>query len=67
MTTVQFRDPQTEEVLDWRYEERTPERGERVRIGFEEYEVLFRWRTVPTSAIVYVRPVRVAEMDHTAA
>ncbi|BBL79496.1 hypothetical protein RxyAA322_13500 [Rubrobacter xylanophilus] len=67
MRTVQYRDPQTEEVLDWRCEERTPEIGERVRIGFEEYEVLFRWRSVPASSIVYVRPARVAEMDHTAA
>lgn len=55
MITVQYRDPQTEEILDGRYEETTPEIGETVRIGFEEYQVLFRWRTVPTCCIVYVR------------
>ncbi|MGH3086069.1 MAG: hypothetical protein ACRDSJ_01970 [Rubrobacteraceae bacterium] len=55
MTTVQYRDPQTEEILDRRYEEGTPRIGQTVRIGFEEYQVLFRWRTVPTCCIVYVR------------
>ncbi len=55
MITVQYRDPQTEEILDRRYEEDVPSIGHRVRIGFEEHQVLFRWRTVPTCCIVYVR------------
>lgn len=57
MIPVQYRDSQTEEILDRRYEEGAPRIGERVRIGFEEYQVLFRWRCVPTSCIVYVRRV----------
>jgi hypothetical protein len=28
-----------------------------VRIGFDEYRVLYRWRCVPTSCIVYVHRV----------
>jgi hypothetical protein len=55
MITVQYRDPETEEILDRRYEEGVPSIGQRVRIGFEEHQVLFRWRTVPTCCIVYVR------------
>ncbi len=59
MIPVQYRDPQTEEILERRYEEVTPAIGTRVRIGFEEYRVLYRWRCVPTSCIVYVhRAVR---------
>lgn len=55
MIPVQYRDPETEEILDRRYEEGTPAIGSQVRIGFEEYQVLFRWQCVPTSCIVYVR------------
>ena len=54
MIPVQYRDPQTEEILDRRYEEGAPAIGTRVRIGFDEYRVLYRWRCVPTSCIVYV-------------
>ncbi|CAN5285240.1 hypothetical protein BH18ACT10_BH18ACT10_13570 [soil metagenome] len=57
MIPVQYRDSQTEEILDRRYEECAPRMGERVQIGFVEYQVLFRWRCVPTSCIVYVRRV----------
>jgi len=57
MIPVQYRDPQTEEILDHRYEEGAPAIGTRVRIGFEEYRVLYRWRCVPTSCIVYVHRV----------
>ena len=49
MIPVQYRDPETEEILERRHEEDAPEIGERVRIGFDEYQVLFRWRCVPTS------------------
>jgi hypothetical protein len=59
MIPVQYRDPQTEEILERRYEEGAPAIGTRVRIGFDEYRVLYRWRCVPTSCIVYVhRDVR---------
>ena len=57
MIPVQYRDPETEEILERRYEDGAPGIGERVRIGFGEYQVLFRWRCVPTSCIVYVRRV----------
>ena len=55
MIPVQYRDAQTEEILERRYEEGAPAIGTRVRIGFDEYQVLYRWRCVPTSCIVYVR------------
>jgi hypothetical protein len=57
MIPVQYRDPETEEILERRYEEGAPTIGTQVRIGFEDYQVLFRWRCVPTSCIVYVRRV----------
>ena len=57
MIPVQYRDPQTEEILERRYEEGAPSIGTRVRIGFDEYRVLYRWRCVPTSCIVYVHRV----------
>jgi hypothetical protein len=57
MIPVQYRDPQTEEILERRYEEGAPAIGMRVMIGFDEYRVLYRWRCVPTSCIVYVHRV----------
>jgi hypothetical protein len=57
MIPVQYRDPQTEEILARGYEEGVPAIGTRVRIGFDEYMVLYRWRCVPTSCIVYVHRV----------
>jgi hypothetical protein len=57
MIPVQYRDPQTEEILERRYEAGAPAIGTRVRIGFDEYRVLYRWRCVPTSCIVYVHMV----------
>jgi hypothetical protein len=57
MIPVQYRDPETEEILERRHEESAPTIGSRVCIGFEDYQVLFRWRCVPTSCIVYVRRV----------
>ena len=57
MIPVQYRDPETEDILERRYEEGAPAIGERVRVGFDEYQVLYRWRCVPTSCIVYVRRV----------
>jgi hypothetical protein len=55
MIPVQYRDPETEEILERRYEEGAPGIGSQVRIGFDEYRVLYRWRCVPTSCIVYVQ------------
>ena len=57
MIPVQYRDPQTEEILECRHEEGAPTIGATVRIGFDEYRVLYRWRCVPTSCIVYVNRV----------
>ena len=57
MIPVQYRDPHTEEILERRYEEGAPAIGTRVMIGFEKYRVLYRWRCVPTSCIVYVHRV----------
>lgn len=57
MITVQYRDSQTEEIIERRSEQEIPSMGQIVRIGFEEHRVLFRWRTVPTCCIVYVQRV----------
>jgi hypothetical protein len=57
MIPVQYRDPQTEEIVERRYEEDVPAIGTRVTIGFDEYRVLYRWRCVPISCIVYVHRV----------
>jgi hypothetical protein len=58
MIPVQYRDPETEEILERRHEESVPSIGTRVQIGFGQYQVLFRWRCVPTCCVVYVRRVR---------
>lgn len=55
MIPVQYRDSQTEEILERRYEESAPGIGSRVRIGFLDFDVLYRWKCVPTCCIVYVR------------
>ncbi len=57
MIPVQYRDPETEEILEHRHESEAPAIGTEVQIGFGRFEVLYRWRCVPTSCIVYVRPV----------
>jgi hypothetical protein len=57
MIPVQYRDPETEEILERRHEESVPSIGTRVQIGFGYYQVLFRWRCVPTCCVVYVRRV----------
>ena len=59
MIPVQYRDPETDEVLDRKYEMEVPCIGQRVMLdGVWECEVLYRWRNVPTCCIAYVRPVR---------
>lgn len=67
MIPVQYRDPETEEILERRYEEGAPAIGTRVKIGFEDFQVLYRWRCVPTSCIVYVRRVPAALRERVAA
>lgn len=64
---VQYRDTRTEEILERRYEEAVPTNGSRVRIGFKEYDVLYRWRCVPTCCIVYVRRAVVEKRERLAA
>ena len=59
MMPIQYRDPETEEVLDRRYEASAPEIGQSVTIdGFGECRVLYRWRCNPSCCVVYVRSVR---------
>ena len=65
MIPIQYRDPETEEILERRHESEAPTIGTEVQIGFERFEVLYRWRCVPTCCIVYVR--RVAKEAPTAA
>ena len=67
MIPVQYRDPETEEILERRYEDGAPAIGARVKIGFGEYRVLYRWRCVPTSCIVYVRRAMVEARERVAA
>ena len=54
MVPVQYRDAETEEILDRRYEEEAPGIGAEVWMGVHRYRVLYRWRCVPTCCIVYV-------------
>lgn len=66
MVPVEYRDPQTEEILDRRYEAEAPAIGHRVMLdGVWECEVLYRWRYNPTACVVYVQPV--ARKVHVAA
>ena len=59
MIPIQYRDSETEEILDRRYEAEPPAIGQRVMLdGVWECEVLYRWKCVPTCCIVYVRRVR---------
>ncbi len=57
MIPVQYRDPETEEILERRHESDAPAIGTTVQIEFGRFEVLYRWRCVPTSCIVYVRRI----------
>ena len=58
MIQVQYRDSETEEILERRHEEEAPSMGSEVWLGVRRYEVLYRWKCVPTCCIVYVRLVR---------
>ena len=57
MIPVQYRDPETEDILECRHEDDAPAIGTAVQIGFGRFEVLYRWRCVPKSCIVYVRRI----------
>jgi len=58
MVPVEYRDPQTEEILDRRFEAGPPVIGQRVMLdGVWDCEVLYRWRCNPSACVVYVRPV----------
>jgi len=62
MVPVQYRDVQTDEILDSRYEMEAPAIGQTVMFDdVWECEVLYRWQSGPTCRIVYVRPVRSRE------
>ncbi len=62
MVPVQYRDAETDIILDRRYEPEAPSIGQRVMLdGVWECEVLYRWRKVPTCFIAYVRPLRARE------
>ena len=59
MVPVQYRDAQTDDILDYRYQEEAPAIGQRVMLdGVWECEVLYRWRCHPSCCVVYARPVR---------
>ena len=58
MIPVQYRDSETEEILERRYEDEAPAMGAEVWLGVKRFEVLYRWRSTPTCCIVYVCPVR---------
>ena len=58
MIPVQYRDSETEEILERRYEDEAPGMGSEVWLGVRRFEVLYRWQCVPTCCIVYVRPAR---------
>jgi hypothetical protein len=56
MTPIQYRDPETDEILERTYEDSTPEIGQTVTLDtFGECQVLYRWRTHPTACVVYVQ------------
>ena len=57
MIPVQYRDSETEEIVQRRHEEGAPASGARVRSGLDEYQGLFRRRCVPTCCMVYVKRV----------
>lgn len=58
MIPVQYRDAETEEIIEYRYEEVAPEIGTRVGLdGAGEVRVLYRWRCNPTACVVYVMKV----------
>ncbi len=61
MIPVQYRNAETDEVVDYRYEDETPAMGSKVWLGVRQFEVLYRWQCVPTCCTVYVRPVSIEQ------
>lgn len=67
MIPVQYRDSETEEIVELRHEESAPTMGSRVRLHFRDYDVLYRWKCVPTCCIVYVRRAMAEKRESLAA
>ncbi len=67
MIPVQYRDSETEEILELRHEESAPTMGSRVRLHFRDYDVVYRWKCVPTCCIVYVRRAMAEKRESIAA
>ena len=61
MIPVQYRNAETDEVVDYRYEDEAPAMGSEVWLGVRRFEVMYRWKCVPTCCIVYVRPARIEQ------
>jgi hypothetical protein len=57
MTPIQYRDAESDVLLECGVEEEVPRIGQRVIIGLHEYRVLYRWRCGPGAPAVYVRKV----------
>lgn len=56
MTPIQYRDPETDEILERAYAEKTPEIGQTVMLDtLGECRVLYRWRTHPMADVVYIQ------------
>lgn len=56
MTPIQYRDPETDEIIERTYEDAVPEIGQTVKLDAAgECRVLYRWRTHPTASVVYVQ------------
>ena len=58
MIPVQYRDSETEEMIEQRYEDEAPAIGDEVWLGVHRYEVMYRWQCGPTGCTVYVHPAR---------
>ncbi len=66
MIPVQYRDAETEEVLEGRYESSAPEIGVSMTLdGVGQVRVLYRWRCNPSACVVYVR--RASQRERVAA
>lgn len=59
MTPIQYRDPETDEILENAYAESTPEIGQTVTLEtLGECQVLYRWRTHPMADVVYIQRIK---------
>lgn len=55
MIAIQYRDAETEALLECARSETLPAIDQVVRVGVERYRVLYRWRSGPSAPAVYVR------------